>query len=406
MNNEVNICCISDAKYMVPLIVMLQSIKSNKKSETHINAYCIVHSSLEQFWISRLNELKAWDFRVHILHKDASSLIKTSTFTNVSPAACLKFNIPDLLPDIDRVIYIDSDIIVQKDLTDFFNTNIKNNYVAAVREIGAELKFRLHELVQVERYFNSGVMLMNLTEMRKDNIPTKLIECKLSAPPTWPCQDQDALNHVLNGKIIFMPLRYNACLPLIAKQGFSMHDVNSFYKTEYQDWYDAQYDAVLLHLAGVREARPWQVVNGHYSLQWEHFYMASPLKYTELVREFNPRQTGTSALQKSFNTLSAELKCLQEHSSQLIKQLVASKNEWSKQDNARLAFNQELDTLRQQLRFMLLMPQLLKKYRLLKLKKFFSWGSRRKRYKQKIAELRVHIREYRQLLRRQLNSLS
>lgn len=88
------------------------------------------------------------------------------------------------------------------------------------------------------------------------------------------------------------------------------------------------------------------------------------------------------------------------------KDIATLKNEVSVHKQNQLSFNRELDTLQKQLRLMLFMPQLHKKYRLLKLKKFFSWGNRRKRYKQKLAELRVHIREYRQLLRRLRNSLS
>ena len=87
------------------------------------------------------------------------------------------------------------------------------------------------------------------------------------------------------------------------------------------------------------------------------------------------------------------------------KEIATHKNELSEHKKTQLRFNQELDTLRQQLRLMLLMPQLQKKYHLLKLKKFFSWGSRRKRYKQKLAVLRVHIRTYRQFIRQNLNSL-
>ena len=104
-------------------------------------------------------------------------------------------------------------------------------------------------------------------------------------------------------------------------------------------------------------------------------------------------------VEQRYDPLLRELKSLREYSTRLTKQLDMQKKE-------QLRLNQELETWKKQLRLMLLMPQLLKKYRLLKLKKFFSWGSRRKRYKQKIAELRAHIRTYRQLIRQNSNTLS
>ncbi|MCK7489743.1 MAG: hypothetical protein MZU79_05535 [Anaerotruncus sp.] len=88
----------------------------------------------------------------------------------VTSAAYLKFDLPDLIPNQDKVLYLDGDIIIQKDLSDLFEINIKDYYAGAVKDIGL-----IDNDLNIKNYFNSGVMLLNLKLMRENNASTALL---------------------------------------------------------------------------------------------------------------------------------------------------------------------------------------------------------------------------------------
>ena len=99
---------------------------------------------------------------------------------HVSPSALIKFELPELLPDVlGKVLYLDGDIIVQKDLTAIFNENIENVYAGVVSDTptGAA-EFRKYYNNKYSSYFNAGVLLLNLKKLCEDHISELLISGK------------------------------------------------------------------------------------------------------------------------------------------------------------------------------------------------------------------------------------
>ena len=86
-----------------------------------------------------------------------------NTFRAASMAALYKFSIPELLPDLDRVIYMDGDILVKGDILDLYQQNIEGKYAAVIMDSGV-LYSNAVTVKRFPRYFNSGVMLLNLDE--------------------------------------------------------------------------------------------------------------------------------------------------------------------------------------------------------------------------------------------------
>ena len=90
-----------------------------------------------------------------------------------TPSALLKFKISEILANYDKIIYLDGDILVQKDLTELYNIDIDGYYVAAVDDTG-KIYHKKDVYAKYPNYFNSGVMLLNLKKCREDNISSKL----------------------------------------------------------------------------------------------------------------------------------------------------------------------------------------------------------------------------------------
>ena len=138
-----------------------------------------------------------------------TTMDKIAKMTEVGPLACIRCWFPDILKDLDKVIYLDIDILVRKPLDELWNLDIENYYIAAVEDLNIRLFWQSCFVgIEEEEYINSGVLLMNLKKMRQDNLVKKMkfllttVELKFL--------DQDALNIACNKKIYYIDTRFNS----------------------------------------------------------------------------------------------------------------------------------------------------------------------------------------------------
>ena len=116
-----------------------------------------------------------------------------------------KIFLPDTLKELDKVIYMDGDTLVLKDLRELFDIDVSTVY-AAVAKDGIFYRFpkEMAEIGLDKRgfYFNSGVMLYNLKLQRQDNVVAKLVEYVKTHEDFF--GDQDVLNVVFGSKLKLM----------------------------------------------------------------------------------------------------------------------------------------------------------------------------------------------------------
>lgn len=117
-----------------------------------------------------------------------------------------------LLPDVEKIIYLDSDTIILSDISELYNTNIDHHCVAAIENYNKEsvLKEYCSRLGLDSKYFNSGVLLMNLNAFRKESIETKLFDFAKNNSDIILCPDQDILNVVLKDRVKYLDISWNA----------------------------------------------------------------------------------------------------------------------------------------------------------------------------------------------------
>lgn len=115
----------------------------------------------------------------------------------------LKVCYPEILPKLQKVIHLDIDTIICDDLTPFWNTDVKGKWFAACPEYSGGYK----PFGPV--YYNMGVALINLAQMRKDKIVPAMVEYLNTVPQPW--ADQDAWNKygIEQDKIAVLDARYN-----------------------------------------------------------------------------------------------------------------------------------------------------------------------------------------------------
>ena len=144
------------------------------------------------------------------------SSAKSSYFTI---AAYYRTFIPNLLPAVDKCIYLDSDIVVNMDINELWQIDLGDKILAGVPEIlsyktadAMKPSFPLcaNDIVKCEDYFNSGVMLMNLNSLRQEKSKMSNALDFLSTNPRFTVYaDQDILNYCFSTQTLKLPPRFN-----------------------------------------------------------------------------------------------------------------------------------------------------------------------------------------------------
>ena len=142
----------------------------------------------------------------------------------------LKVYYPQLLPKLNKVIHLDVDTIVCDSLQELWDINLTGKWIAAVPEYTA-----VHSQLKLygDVYYNAGVMLINLQQMRKDKISDTMARFLIEVPQ--PFADQDAWNKygIEQDKIVPVPVRYNECISC----GHTDHPAIVHYCAR-SDWYE------------------------------------------------------------------------------------------------------------------------------------------------------------------------
>ena len=304
---DINIVFICDNKFALPTGVAIQSIINNKKYDNIYNIY-ILTDKLSEDNLLKLNRFNRDDIRIIITFFDSNnyeSLHKYDKYapTHVTLAALQKFEIPKLFPALDKVLYLDGDIIIKREIETLFDTEIENFYAGVILDSG-RLYYTRENTSYIKDYFNSGVMLLNLKKMREDNISEMLFEEK-SKQTDFTLVDQDVFNIVFKDKIKLLDIKYNFLgLNLFReKNKFSISAINKLYNTSYKDFKDLEKNAVIIHFAS--KEKPWLYMNTRYSSLWLSVYKKSPF-----YDKKNILQNKKIKYETIFTNLESEIKLL------------------------------------------------------------------------------------------------
>lgn len=266
MNEKKTIVFSSDNNYAQHLGVALQSLLENNRSLS-FQVY-ILTTDIHQSHIRHWEEIAApYVCELNIID------INEKTFENLQmgrwgKAMYYRLLIPELIEE-SKVLYLDVDIVVNGPVHEIFETDISSSYLAAVEAILSDTTSRKRHLNMAPeaKYFNSGVMLLNLDKWRKDKINKKL-ESFLQFHTQLKSPDQDALNAVINGQWVPLHLKYNYYYRKIFKEESLF--LNAFGEKELKE---ASENPVIIHYVGSK--KPWHYRDIHplKQLYWKYLEM-------------------------------------------------------------------------------------------------------------------------------------
>lgn len=251
MNNLFNICYVTNEDFAKPTLVSIVSLLENNKKPIAIN---IIYSTLSE---GAINKFKSISNVYHnakvVFHKiDYSRFENLKTHISyITSETYFRYILPEILPNEDKVLYIDGDTIINADISEIFDCDINGYFCAGVRDILVDNDSDYKKLIGVSGlYVNAGVLLFNLNEIRNSNVVQELFD--ISRKKQLKFQDQDAINIAFNGKIKEIDCIYN------------------FKRTHQKLFPQKVKDAKIIHYVGPN--KPWKKFSLNYLKRLFHKY--------------------------------------------------------------------------------------------------------------------------------------
>lgn len=204
----------ADNNYAPFIATTIASICDNTKS--FCNFY-ILDGGISEENKEKICELKQQfnNFSIEFFKIDTDKYFKNFiTESYITMAAYYRLIIADLFPHLNKVLYLDVDIIAKGDISELYKTDLGESVLGAVRDQGdkqyiAKLKKNI-EMDDSSNYFNSGVLLINLKKWREQNITQKLFSIEKKYRGKLLCNDQDVLNKAFENNYKMLPQKFNA----------------------------------------------------------------------------------------------------------------------------------------------------------------------------------------------------
>ena len=270
MKSIVDISIIISFNYILPCIVSLESLYLSKNKNNVYNINIILIESYPCEEILSLLSFDKYDFKINLIR-----IKKDKKLSLFEQAMFLKLNLDKLLPDLTKTLFLDVDLIVCKDLSDLYNTNISEYYIGAIRDIYPAILYEQIGEKYNKNYFNVGVMLLNLDLIRQKGIFEKArnlfknyLKCKFP--------EQDLLNNIIQDQYLILSPIYNW---IISNKFYTKRQLQKFYKVNETEL--KEQNIVIIHYAGFK---PWDTYGIPYDKFWMKYYKSSIFKKRRLKK--------------------------------------------------------------------------------------------------------------------------
>jgi lipopolysaccharide biosynthesis glycosyltransferase len=189
LQDSIHIVCCSDEQYMPLTATMLMSLVRNHTSHELLNVY-IINNGVSQATQHNIDNLFSSENIVinwlPVDPKQIPSILEISDqYENIS---CHYYRLltPYLLSQkITKVLYLDVDLVILKDISELWKIDFNNHIVAATQDFLESCGNAISNCIELgidprAKYFNSGVLLIDLKKWREQDISKKVIRCRLS----------------------------------------------------------------------------------------------------------------------------------------------------------------------------------------------------------------------------------
>ena len=281
MTEIINIVACTDKKFIMPTGVMMTSVCENNM-DTDVVFHIIVDEDVNTDDCRDLKDAVTIYRGKSVLFYHANDKMQKKSFpkgmnrNDITRTTYYRLFLAEILPqELDKVLYLDGDVIVRHSLLPLWNTNIEEKAVAAAYDCSSgriEYYNRLKYPFELG-YFNAGVLLINLKYWREHQVLNDFISYMENHADSIRCHDQDVLNVVFRCRKVTVPLKYNLQHLFLLKKC----DDYDYWKLE-QEVLEARGDPCIVHFTS--RWKPWRI----YRRGWVHHFSSTWDKYQNMTK--------------------------------------------------------------------------------------------------------------------------
>ncbi len=298
MGGIIDVAICFDAKGLYGGLALIASLRRHARKARPVRLFAITPSDSEELrWAASAS--KTASFEVVVLPV-VNAYADVPIRENITAATYLRYQLPEILPDLKKVLYLDFDTIINADLSPLFDTDVGGVPLAAVPDFAQLLGSRewpdyrvvyegnpyifrdyIEKVLGIGNleslpYMNAGVLLINLDEWRKRRLGERVVGFLAKHRLKYP--DQDSLNRHVSGNFVRLDARWNA-QALCAKRREAL--LPKLIGEKQADWAAIRHlwfrDPWIIHFAGAN--KPWIASDLATPLDalWWKFAAASPM---------------------------------------------------------------------------------------------------------------------------------
>ncbi len=245
---KISIAYAPDTNFIPLTLVSMASVLKNADADDEIE-FVIMHAGLEDKYLKVFDNLQnIKNYKLRCLKVDKNLFVDFPCPNWVTLEAWFRCLLADLLPDMDKILYLDCDTIVRKSLKDLFNIKLGDNLVGVIEDVSQSKQKAQNIGLKDNFYFNSGVMYINLEAWRK----VGFFDClkKIVADDQKISNDQDALNKASEGRKLRLSPSYDY-MQVWWRSNNPEYD--KAYAAEFERIAD---DPTIVHFTGVKPNHP------------------------------------------------------------------------------------------------------------------------------------------------------
>lgn len=321
--NNVAIAVAANDYFIPYCATFLKSVAEHGNSKKNYDIL-LLSQDVSDINVKKMEKLlSAWE-NVSLRVIDPSVLIDQYTFHirgHFSKETYYRLVLPELLPNYDKVLYLDSDMIAMDDVAKIYDENVDGYLLAACHDADTAGLYNGYEkdkkrytdkvlkLKEPYQYFQAGVLLLNLKEFRKRYTTKQILDFAVSE--NWQLLDQDILNKLCEGAVKYIDMSWNV---MVDFAGVRISQIIALAPRWLNEMYqEARKNPKIIHYAGPQ--KPWFEPGMDMGMQfWE---CARGTSYYEIMlsrmSERYSKLGAKNAERKHKNIIAGGVQCILDH---------------------------------------------------------------------------------------------
>lgn len=297
IQNNIPIVFAVDNNYAPYLSVCLESLINSTTITSNYDIW-ILDGGLSEKTKDKLQALiyNKRNFSIRFFDiKSLKTIQKQKLFisNHASVANYYRLFIPDIFSKYSKILYLDCDLLINRDVAELYNIDLGTNILGAVVDACTYFDYSFWrkycdekvKLVDVHKYFNSGVLICNINEMKKFHLTKKCLNKLKEFNPV--CWDQCLLNSVCQNRIKYIEMNWNAQWHWSLKE--FEKDSKFIYPSFLKDYQKAIKNPYILHFTS--QKKPWNRWHAKLAEKWWQIARES-IFYEDIIRKIKTPHAG------------------------------------------------------------------------------------------------------------------